>query len=215
MDHYRRAFDLVVSTTLALVTLPVLLIALTGSAISLRAWPIFSQERVGRDGQALRFVKVRTLPPTAPAYADKFQLDQSSIPRFCRMLRAFHLDELPQLLLVVRGRMSLVGPRPEMRCLHDEMPAAFAQERTTVRPGCTGLWQISESCTGLIGSAPEYDRFYLQHRTLRLDTWVLVRTALKMTNLSGRLTLDAVPAWALPGRARDESVVTLPAGAGR
>lgn len=196
---YRRVFDLSVSIALALATLPVLLVAVIGSAISLRAWPFFCQERIGRHGAPFRFVKVRTLPPSAPAYADKYQLDQHTIPPFCRLLRALHLDELPQLYLVMAGRMSLVGPRPEMRVLHDQMPAGFATERTSVRPGCTGLWQISESCTGLIGAAPEYDRFYLRHRTLRLDTWVVVRTALKMSSLSGRLTLEAVPPWAMAG----------------
>lgn len=195
-DMYRRAFDVTVSALLAILTLPVVLFALAGSALALRAWPLFAQERVGRDGETLRFVKVRTLPPSVPAYVDKFQLEKHHIPRFCRVLRALHLDELPQLYLVLAGRMSLVGPRPEMRCLHEEMTASFAAERTAVRPGCTGLWQVSEACSGLIGAAPQYDRFYLANRSLRLDLWVLWRTALKMAGLGRTITLEHVPAWA-------------------
>ncbi len=196
-DRLQRAVDIVVGSLLAALAVPVILVAAAGSAMSLRAWPFFSQDRVGRDGTTFRFVKVRTLPPTAPAYADKFQLDQRQIPRFCRLLRTLHLDELPQLVLVLSGRMSLVGPRPEMPPLHAALPARFAAERTAVRPGCTGLWQVSDSCAGLIGSAPWYDRFYLRHRTLRMDAWILYRTALKMVRSTSVITLDDVPRWAL------------------
>jgi lipopolysaccharide/colanic/teichoic acid biosynthesis glycosyltransferase len=196
-DLYRRAFDVVVSTVLVLIVVPVIIAAALGSWISLRAWPFFVQERVGKDGRAFRFVKVRTLPRSFPTYADKHQLSQAHIPGFCRGLRRLHLDELPQLLLVVRGRMSLVGPRPEMAPLHDLLTPAFAELRTSTRPGCTGLWQISEACSDLIGTAPEYDRFYLANRTLRLDLWVLGRTAQNMLGFERRVALADVPRWAL------------------
>ena len=196
-DMYRRALDIIVSTILLLVALPVIVIAALGSAVSLRAFPFFVQHRVGRDGKPFRFVKVRTLPADTPAYVDKHQLDATRIPAFCQLLRRLHLDELPQLGLVLIGQMSLVGPRPEMAVLHDDLPRDFAELRTSVRPGCTGLWQISEGCTGLISSAPEYDSFYLNERTFRLDLWVLGRTALKMIGLRGTVTLDEVPSWAL------------------
>ena len=153
------------------------------------------QHRVGRNGTPFLFIKVRTLPVDTPSYIDKHQLDRTRIPAFCRLLRRLHLDELPQLALVLMGRMSLVGPRPEMACLHDDLPADFAELRTSVRPGCTGLWQISEGCTGLIASTPEYDSYYLEQRNLRLDLWVLGRTALKMAGISDPITFDDVPSW--------------------
>lgn len=193
-----RALEVTLSAALAILTVPILLLSVVGSAISLRAWPFFSHERVGRDGVPFKFVKIRTLPTTVPAYADKFQLDHESIPAFCRLLRACHVDELPQLYLVLFGRMSLVGPRPEMPWLHEGLPGDFARERTMVRPGCTGLWQISDSCAGLIGSAPEYDLFYLAHRSLRLDAWVLYRTVLKVLGFARAVSLADVPAWAIP-----------------
>jgi exopolysaccharide production protein ExoY len=210
----RRAFDVAVSGCLAVLTLPVVLIAALGSAAVLRAWPFFSQERIGKDGQPFRFLKVRTLPPVTPSYIDKHELANHHIPRFCRFLRALHLDELPQLYLVLAGHMSLVGPRPEMACLHDRMPASFATLRTSVRPGCTGFWQVSESCNELISAAPEYDSFYLAHRTLRFDLWVLGRTALKMTGLAGCVTLEKVPSWVLPTERRraDDVVIELAPG---
>ncbi|MBW3614211.1 MAG: sugar transferase, partial [Actinobacteria bacterium] len=86
-------------------------------------------------------------------------------------------DELPQLLLVPIGRMSLVGPRPEMPFLHDAMPAPFARLRTEVRPGCAGLWQIGHQCSGLIVEAPEYDLYYVDNWSPVMDLVILWRTA--------------------------------------
>jgi lipopolysaccharide/colanic/teichoic acid biosynthesis glycosyltransferase len=203
-DLYRRAFDVAVSAVLIPLTLPVLFMVVVGSAISLRAWPFFTQERIGRHGETFRFLKVRTLSPSVPSYIDKHELAEHSIPPFCQMLRTLHLDELPQLFLVLRGRMSLVGPRPEMGWLHDRMQPQFADLRTAVRPGCTGLWQVSDAHSELISASPEYDRFYLSHRTLRFDLWVLTRTALKMTGLSRCVSIGDVPAWVMPRATRIE-----------
>ncbi len=222
IDVYRRAFDIGMSAVLLLLALPVMVIAAVGSAISLRTWPLFAQGRIGRNGERFLFLKIRTLRPEVPEYIDKHQLDQWQIPTFCRLLRRLHLDELPQLFLVLWGRMSLVGPRPEMGYLHRRMPVAFAAERTSVRPGCTGLWQISRACSELISESPEYDRFYLAHRTLRLDLWILYRTTLNMLGVRGLVTLDDVPTWACrnddlpamadPGR---DAAISLPATAAR
>lgn len=201
-DAARRALDVGVSAILGMAVIPVIVLVALGSALALRAWPLFVQDRVGLHGELFRFVKIRTLPPEVPRYTDKHQLANHRIPTFCRFLRTTHLDELPQIYLVLWGRMSLVGPRPEMATLHAQLDPRFAAERTTVRPGCTGLWQVSEACRDLIGSAPELDRFYLQHRSLRLDLWVLGRTVRKMTG-GGLITLDQVPSWALPARAEE------------
>ncbi len=205
-DAYRRAFEVMVSAVLAITVIPIVVVAAVGSAISLRAWPFFVQQRVGKDGELFRFVKVRTLPIHIPRYIDKYQLDHQHIPAFCRALRRLHLDELPQLLLVLRGRMSLVGPRPEMAYLHEQLPHGFAELRVTTRPGCTGLWQISHACSDLIGAAPEYDRFYLEHRSLRLDLWVLAQTAKKMLGVGRLVHLHDVPSWAIRGQVATETI---------
>jgi len=195
IDAYRRALDISISLALLLIALPIIVVIASGSALTLRAWPFFVQDRVGRDGRLFRFLKVRTLPVSVPGYVDKHQLDLGRIPAFCRLLRRLHLDELPQLLLVLRGRMSLVGPRPEMAHLHEAMPSDFASLRTSVRPGCTGLWQVSSACTGLISEAPEFDRTYLDRRTLRLDLWVLAHTTRKMLGFGRAVSLFDIPAW--------------------
>lgn len=192
-DPCRRAVDVIVGSVLCLLVLPVLLAAVAGSALTLRAWPLFTQDRVGRGGRRFRFVKIRTLSPQVPAYTDKFSLRDAEIRRFCRFLRNTHLDELPQLYLVVGGSMSLFGPRPEMPFLHEDLDPGFARRRTEVRPGCTGLWQISEACSGLIQEAPQYDEVYLRNRGARLDAWILWHTLRKLTRSGHRVSLDQIP----------------------
>lgn len=192
----KRAFDAVVGTILAVAIAPLVALLAVPTAIVLRANPLFVHERIGHRGRRFRFLKLRTLPPKTPAYADKYEVEQVPIPRWCRLLRRFHLDELPQLFHVPTGTMSLVGPRPEMDFLTERMPDRFARQRLSVRPGCTGLWQISGQCHRLILEAPEYDRFYLQNRCLRLDVWILWRSVLKVLHLGGPVDLADVPAWA-------------------
>jgi exopolysaccharide production protein ExoY len=190
-----RAFDVVVGTGLLVIALPMIVVFAVVLAVSLRAWPFFTQDRVGREGEEFRFLKLRTLPPTAPAYADKYAIRDVTIPRFARLLRSTHLDELPQLLLVLAGRMSLVGPRPEMPVLHREFDAGHRRTREALRPGCAGIWQVSVDNHRLISEAPEYDHFYAAHASLRMDAWILWRTAVLAVG-GRRVTLDDVPAWA-------------------
>lgn len=194
----KRLCDVVIAGLLLLITLPMIVVCALGAAIALRSSPFFTQRRVGRDGKEFRFLKLRTLPPYAPQYATKYELGEVQIPRFCQALRRLHLDELPQLFLVMIGKMSLVGPRPEMGYLYAEFTDDFARERTSVRPGCTGLWQVSEHCQKMIHEHPEFDAHYLRNRSLRLDLWIVLRT-LQMHLPGGQkrlVTLPALPAWA-------------------
>jgi lipopolysaccharide/colanic/teichoic acid biosynthesis glycosyltransferase len=191
----KRAVDVVAGCVLGVLALPAIASMALIAAIELRAWPFFLQDRVGRDGRLFRFVKLRTLPPSAPPYADKYALQGIPIRRFSNYLREHHLDELPQLFLVVTGRMSLVGPRPEMPNLHRKFDHQFAAERTNLRPGCTGLWQIGTRCEGLIGEAPEFDRFYVRNVSWRLDAWILWRTVRNFFPGRRLISLDDVPGW--------------------
>jgi lipopolysaccharide/colanic/teichoic acid biosynthesis glycosyltransferase len=193
----KRALDLCIGLPLALISLPVVAVAALVSLAALRTNPFFVHDRVGHGGSTFRVVKVRTLPRTTGAYVDKFAIDADRVPRATQLLRQLHLDELPQLWLVVAGSMSLVGPRPEMRNLHDDMDPTFAELRCKVRPGLTGLWQISPHCVGLIGQRPEYDRIYIEMRSWRMDLWIAARTVLKILG-RGTVHLYEVPEWAFP-----------------
>jgi hypothetical protein len=94
------------------------------------------------------------------------------------------------------GWMSLVGPRPEMPQLLARYPSEFAAARLQVRPGCTGLWQVSESSTKLIYETPEYDLAYVHNVGLLLDAWILGRTLRMWATGFPACGLDAVPSWA-------------------
>ena len=195
----KRGFDIVVGSVLLVTVLPVIAVAAIGTAITLRANPFFTQTRVGRDGKMFRFLKLRTLPTHTNPYAAKYELDDLELlPWFSRTLRLLHLDELPQLFFGVSGKMSLVGPRPEMPYLHDQLEAGHAALRTSVRPGCTGLWQISEHCDGMIHEHPEFDDHYVSNWSFRFDLWIIGRT-LRMMLPIGKASLarmDELPAWA-------------------
>lgn len=200
----KRAFDITAGTLLALAALPIILVVAVAMAISLHAWPFFVQRRVGLNGRLFWFPKIRTLPASAPQYADKYAIRGVEVTRLGAFLRRTHLDELPQLFLVPVGKMSLIGPRPEMPSLAAAFSDGFARSRAAVRPGCTGLWQVSEACRGLIGETPEYDVFYVEHQNLALDLWILWRTVKMTFSPNVLVILDSLPSWA---RASDRAVV--------
>lgn len=192
----KRGFDLTLGGVLAIAAIPVIMVLALGAALSLRAWPFFVHTRVGRAGAPFRMVKIRTLPTSTPRAVSKYALRGVETSRFCACLRRTHLDELPQLLLVPLGSMSLVGPRPEMPELAAAFDPTFAIARTAIRPGCTGLWQISDGAVKLIDEAPEYDLFYLRHCCLRLDLWILWHTTRSCVPGTPRIRCDDVPAYA-------------------
>jgi lipopolysaccharide/colanic/teichoic acid biosynthesis glycosyltransferase len=195
----KRVLDLLVGSVLTVVTAPVLLILAIGVAVSLRAWPLFSHWRVGQHGRPVRIFKLRTLPTSTPPYADKFelQIEDLPLPWLCRVLRRTHIDELPQLWLVVTGKMSMVGPRPVQGPDIEPVPETFSALRSAVKPGCTGLWQISAASSGTATSVPEFDLFYIHRASIRFDLWILARTVGWMLCLAKPVSIDSVPRWAL------------------
>jgi lipopolysaccharide/colanic/teichoic acid biosynthesis glycosyltransferase len=172
----KRFTDLILGSVLLLTVLPVIVASAIALAVLYRRSPLFVQVRVGRNGQPFKIWKLRTLPPGTPAYTDKYALQQLHVPRLALAIRRAKVDELPQLVQVITGKMSLVGPRPEMRFLDEAFEPGFAALRRTVRPGCTGLWQISDRCDQLIHEAPQYDLTYLERASFGMDLWIFAKT---------------------------------------
>jgi exopolysaccharide biosynthesis polyprenyl glycosylphosphotransferase len=139
---------------------------------------LFRQERVGLNGRRFRMFKFRTMNTDAPAYA--YSPKESSdlrITRLGRFLRRTSLDELPQLLNVLLGNMSLVGPRPEMPFIVETYTDRHSQ-RLQVKPGITGLWQLSGDRNYLIHENIEYDLYYIQYRNFFMDIAILLHTTI-------------------------------------
>ncbi|MFC4456260.1 undecaprenyl-phosphate galactose phosphotransferase WbaP [Deinococcus sonorensis] len=197
----KRAFDLVaVLITLPLWLLPCLLLA---ALIWLedRQNPLFLQPRIGLDGQTFLTWKFRTMVPNAedvlrrtlaedPAlmaeWLEFYKLKRDPrITRVGRVIRKLSLDELPQLVNVLTGQMSLVGPRPLPDYHHSQLPPQVQALREKVRPGMTGLWQVSgRSESGNIGME-RWDPYYVRNWSIWLDLVVLMRTVRAVIRGSG------------------------------
>lgn len=191
----KRSVDVAGSVLLLVFALPVIALSAVVSAITFRAWPFFVQERIGRHGRPFRLVKVRTLAPSTPTQLEKSLLVDHEPPWACRFLRSHHLDELPQLLQVLSGTMSIVGPRPEMPALVDRLSLEQTAARDHLRPGITGLWQVSTAVRGLIADDASFDRFYDRERTGRMDSWIVWRTVAALVGVEPIESVRDVPAW--------------------
>lgn len=176
----KRVVDVIGGALLALLLLP--LIAALTPMIRLDGGPaLFRQARVGERGRPITIYKLRTMRAAEDGAARWASEDDARITRIGRFLRRTHLDEAPQILNVLRGQMSLVGPRPEqpafVRRLEESLP--FYQRRHLVKPGITGWAQIRCGYAGSdIGSAWKlcHDLYYMKYRSLRLDMLILART---------------------------------------
>ncbi len=172
----KRLFDIICASLGLLVLSPLFLLAVIIIKRGSRGPVFFTQERIGRGGAPFRLYKFRTMNVGAES-AGTVSLKQD--PRVFaggNFLRKFKIDELPQLLNVLNGTMSLVGPRPTVREDYARMDSA-QRRRTVVTPGLTGLAQISGN-TGLSWPARiKYDLLYVDEHNLLLDLGIIVQTA--------------------------------------
>lgn len=172
----KRMFDFVCSIFLIALATPLAIVI----AVLIRQdspGPIFfSQERIGRGGKPFRLYKFRSMYVNAPKYALHPNVaDDPRITPIGRILRRTSLDELPQLINVLRGEMSLVGPRPEMPFIVEQY-SVHQRQRLDVIPGITGIWQLSADRAFLIHENIFYDLYYIRHRSFFMDVAILLHT---------------------------------------
>ncbi len=172
----KRMFDLVIGTFFLLVALPCIGLIAVATKFDSRGPIFFVQERVGRHGKKFKMYKFRTMFVEAPKYDfSPTSGTDMRITRIGRFLRRSSLDELPQLFNVLKGDMSLVGPRPEMPFIVEKYTALHRQ-RLEVTPGITGLWQLSADRKYLIHENIEYDLYYIRNRSFFMDVAILLHT---------------------------------------
>jgi lipopolysaccharide/colanic/teichoic acid biosynthesis glycosyltransferase len=137
---------------------------------------LFRQKRIGKHGEPFAMWKFRSMRVDTHPYARSPVGDHDPrLTRVGRVLRRFSIDELPQLVNVFKGEMSLVGPRPEMPYIV-ETYGSFERQRLCVRPGITGLWQISPARAMPIHENLNYDFTYIENQCIALDFIILLRT---------------------------------------
>ncbi len=185
----KEVVDIVLGSIALVLALPVL--AVCGVIIKLSSrGPVFHvQTRVGKDGKPFRMYKLRTMyvdaeSATGAVWASKH--DPRVVPT-CRWMRQSHIDELPQLINVIRGDMSLVGPRPERPEIMDELVRIFPEfaKRLTVRPGITGLAQVRNGYDGSIEGTRrklKADLEYIERRRWAMELKILAATVAKLND---------------------------------
>jgi undecaprenyl phosphate N,N'-diacetylbacillosamine 1-phosphate transferase len=175
----KEQFDRIVAFILLILTLPVFLLAIVTIKLFSRGPVLFFQERVGLDEKPFQILKFRTMSLAAPNHALGSVTVQNDprLFRGARLLRTLKIDELPQLINVLNGTMSLVGPRPTVREDYERM-ASGQRRRASVKPGLTGLAQINGAAALLWPERIAYDLEYIEDYSLWMDVSILVRTAL-------------------------------------
>lgn len=181
----KRTLDVVGAAALLLLLSPVMLVTWLLLVCTTRGRPIFVQQRVGFLGRPFRMYKFRTMVVDAALRRDSIENHQDGpifknfrdprVTRVGRLLRSLSIDETPQLVNVLLGQMSLVGPRP---ALADEVRQYEPWQRTrlTVKPGLTCLWQVSGRSEIGFDEWMRMDEWYVQHQTLWIDLILLART---------------------------------------
>jgi lipopolysaccharide/colanic/teichoic acid biosynthesis glycosyltransferase len=188
----KRTVDVGLSMIMLALSAPVLLVAASALVLWERQNPFFVQDRVGQNGRVFRMLKLRTMrhdesgrsfgqdigPPVAKTP------DDPRVTAIGRVLRRTSVDELPQLLNVLLGQMSLVGPRPALPAEVAAYPPSWSRA-LTVPPGLTGLWQVSGRSRLTAERRASLDRLYLRRRSLGFDTLILVRTVWATISMRG------------------------------
>ncbi|MBN1572465.1 MAG: sugar transferase [Deltaproteobacteria bacterium] len=172
----KRAMDIFISIFGIVFTTPIWLIIMALIKIDSKGPILFKQRRVGLNGREFNIMKFRTMQTEAATYArsPKSAVDDR-ITRIGKFLRKFSLDELPQLINVIAGDMSIVGPRPEMPFIVEKYKE-WEKKRLVVKPGLTGLWQVIGRKDLPLEENIQYDFFYIKNRSLVMDLSIIMRT---------------------------------------
>jgi lipopolysaccharide/colanic/teichoic acid biosynthesis glycosyltransferase len=197
----QRLLDLVIGIPAAVLTAPV--IALLALAIRLESpgHPFYTQTRVGKDGELFQIFKLRTMVRGAEFIGAGLAIQEGDerITRVGTFLRRYSLDELPNLWNVVRGEMSIVGPRPTL-AVQVEQYTERQRGRLAVKPGITGWAQVNGRASLPWPERIELDLWYVEHRSLRLDLEILART-LRMVAGGEGIYKGERGGWIPPGEA--------------
>ena len=199
--HGKRALDVLVAALTLIVAAPLLAVAAVLIRIETHGHPIYRQRRIGLGGEPFELYKLRTMVSGAETMGAGLAVDagDARITRLGAILRRTSLDELPNLVNVLRGEMSIVGPRPTVQVQVDRY-SERQRGRLSVRPGLTGWAQIHGRASLPWHERIELDLWYVEHASLGLDLKILKRTAQMVAGGDG-LYRGETGGWREPPRA--------------
>jgi lipopolysaccharide/colanic/teichoic acid biosynthesis glycosyltransferase len=191
-----RALDILLAAVLLALSSPLLLAAVVAIKLESRGAVIYRQRRVGAHGEPFELWKLRTMVPGAESMgAGVYVLEgDARITRVGRLLRRFSLDELPNLVNVLKGDMAIVGPRPTIQEQVDRYTDR-QRRRLEVKPGITGWAQVHGRTSLPWPERIELDVWYVEHRSLRLDLRILARTVHLLATGRGLYSEDLKQGW--------------------
>jgi lipopolysaccharide/colanic/teichoic acid biosynthesis glycosyltransferase len=220
-----RAMSVIAAIVGLVIVAPLLAIAAVAIKLDSRGPVFFVQHRTGRDGRPFLLFKLRTMRPSNEHRSQWVQDNEDRITHLGRWLRRFRLDEIPQLVNVLRGEMNLIGPRPHPTSISQlfEEQIAFYRLRSAVLPGITGWAQVRYGYANTLDEEIEkmrYDLYYIKNRSLWLDGRIALETvALLLWGGPTRVRRPAARRRATPLKAGRASPAARPAvalsGAGR
>ena len=191
----KRLLDFVLSLIALIILSPVILIVAILVKIKLGSPVLFKQERPGKNEKIFRMYKFRTMTDEKDEDGNLLP-DEIRLTKFGKVLRSTSLDELPELFNILKGDMSIVGPRP---LLVNYLPYYTEREkhRHDVRPGLTGWAQINGRNTTLWDDRLEQDVYYVKHISFKIDIWIIIKTIQKVIKRSDILVGKEIPAGRL------------------
>ncbi len=172
-----RVFDLLVASVALVLTSPLVVVAMIAIRIESSGSPIYRQRRVGKDGEPFEMLKLRTMVSGAEHHGAGLAVNfgDPRITRVGHILRRFSIDELPNLVNVLRGEMSIGGPRPTIQVQVDQYTER-QRRRLEVKPGLTGWAQVNGRASLPWHERIELDLWYVEHRSFLLDLRIIFRT---------------------------------------
>ncbi len=199
----KRCFDVLFSLMFIIALSPVMVVVALLAAIDTKGSPIFVQDRMGRFDTPFKIYKFRTMSVQAPSNVATHKLENADkyISRIGHLLRKMSLDELPQLFNVLKGDMSFVGPRPVVLSERDLLRMRHRNGASRVRPGITGLAQVSGRDTVTVAEKARLDSVYAKTYSLKEDVSILVKTAMQVVHSEG-IVEGANEAISAPEKAR-------------
>jgi lipopolysaccharide/colanic/teichoic acid biosynthesis glycosyltransferase len=191
-----RPLDAALAALLLAIASPLLALAAIAIRLESRGAVFYRQRRVGRGGVPFQLWKLRTMVPGAETMGDGIYVIEGDprITRVGRLLRRFSLDELPNLVNVLKGEMAIVGPRPTVQEQVDRYTER-QRRRLEVKPGITGWAQVNGRTSLSWPERIELDVWYVEHRSLWLDLRILARTARMLATGHGLYSEDLKQGW--------------------